>query len=54
MALEAYLLGPSLEQAQALLFKHRARLERPARDKRSRLLPTFVNNRHKKFYKIGP
>ncbi len=33
---------------------HRTRLEKPARDKRSSLLRTFVNYARKKFYNIGP
>jgi hypothetical protein len=34
--------------------EHWAKLERPAGDKRSNLLQTFVNYCPKKFYNIGP
>ncbi len=40
--------------APGLIHKHYTRLERPARDKHSSLVQTFVNYGRKKFYKVGP
>ncbi len=46
--------APLLGRLLALPTKHKIRLERLARDKRSSLLPKFVNYVRKKFYDIGP
>jgi len=43
----------SIGQATGLNHKHKARLERLARDKPSRLIQTFVNHRRKNFYNFA-
>ena len=50
----AYLIVEQLKCAlTGFSCKHWTRMERPARDKRSRLLRKFVNYGLKKFYNIG-
>jgi len=51
---EEYLKGASLGYAPASLENVRLGCLRPAIDKHSSLLQTFVNYECKKFYNIGP
>jgi len=51
---EAPLRCSTLGCAPSLTHQHETKLERPARDKHSSLLDTFVNYRCKRFMTLGP